>query len=204
MDGYGLHVADRPLANPEQAPNADRFAVTPGFFETLRVPLVRGGFLDPRDAQGVHRRRSVVNRTPGRGDLPGGGGDRAQRSAWARRTLPPRTIVGIVGDVRHQGLDTPPGYQVYVPQAQWIFAETQMTIVLRAGERPCGPRRAVCGRSCGRWIRPSPSPSIERYTDVVAATTGTRRFATALLGLFAGSAVLPSPSSASTAPWAWW
>ena len=187
VDGYGLHRVDRPLANPEQAPEAERFAVTPGYFETLRVPLVQGRYLDARDAQGAPA-VAVVNRRLAAEIFPGEDAiGRELRLGPADAA--PRTIVGIVGDVRHRGLDAAPGYQVYVPQAQWIFAETQMTIVMRAGGDPTGlatPLRQVVRELDAA----QPLTGIARYSEVVAATTGTRRFAASLLGLFAGSAVV--------------
>jgi hypothetical protein len=53
IDGYGLHVVGRPEANPESAPSADRFVVTPGFFDTMGIRLLRGRLLDASDRQGA-------------------------------------------------------------------------------------------------------------------------------------------------------
>jgi putative ABC transport system permease protein len=182
VDGFGLHVVDRPLANPEQAPSADRFAVTPGFFETLRVPLIRGRTLDERDAQGALA-VAVVNRRLADEIFPGE--DPIGRAiALGPPEAQPRTIVGVVGDLRHQGLDGEPGYQAYVPQAQWAWAETQLTLVLRARTDPASLAEPL--RRGVRQLDPGqPLTRVERYTDLIAATTGTRRFATALLAFFA-------------------
>lgn len=186
VDGYGLHVVGRFLANPEQAPSADRFVVTPGFFETLRVRALRGRLLDARDGQGAPP-VAVVNRRVAREIFPGEEAIGHQVCLGPQQATP-RTIVGIVDDVRHHGLDAEPGYQVYVPQAQWQWAETHMTLVIRAS----GDVLALAAplRRIVRSVDPAqPLTAIRSYDEVAAETTGTRRFATTLLGLFAGSAL---------------
>jgi putative ABC transport system permease protein len=186
VDGYGLHVVGRFLANPEQAPSADRFVVTPGFFETLRIRSLRGRLLDARDGQGAPP-VAVVNRRLAR-EIFAGEDAIGHQVCLGGQDGTPRTIVGIVEDVRHGGLDKPPGYQVYVPQAQWQWAETSLTVVIRASGDPlalAAPLRRIV-----RDIDPAqPLTSLMSYDAVVAATTGTRRFATTLLGLFAGCAL---------------
>ncbi len=70
VDGFGLHVVGRPTANPQDAPTADRFVVTPDYFATLRIPLRRGRLLDERDTQqalgrGGHQRARRGDAVPG-------------------------------------------------------------------------------------------------------------------------------------------
>ncbi len=186
VDGYGLHIAGRPYANPEQAPSADRFVVAPQYFETLRIPLVRGRPLDAGDAQD-RAPVAVVNRTLA-GELFPGQDPLGQELSLGAPDAIRRRIVGVVGDVRHHGLDAPVGYQVYVPQAQWAWAETLMTVVVRAEGDPtavAGPIREIVRR-----IDPAqPVTGVMRYTDVVAASLGTRRFAALLLSAFAVTAL---------------
>ena len=104
-------------------------------------------------------------------------------------TAPPRTIVGVVGDVRHQGLDRPLAPQVYVPQAQWVWAETLMTLVVRTTGEPTSLAGAV--RGVVREVDSAqPVTDVQRYTDVVATTTATRRFVAGALGVFAALALV--------------
>jgi putative ABC transport system permease protein len=189
VDGYGLHVVGRPLANPEEAPSADRFVVAPQFFAALRIPLLRGRLLDERDAQGAAA-AVVINRATAEALFPN------EDPLGRQLTLGPptadkRTIVGIVGDVRHHGLDVPPQYQVYVPQAQWAWAESFMTIVVRSQADPstlAGPLRDAV-----RSLDPAqPMTNVRLYEDVLQAATATRRFAAALLACFAATALLLS------------
>ena len=183
VDGYGLHVKGRPLANPETAPSADRFVVTPDFFEALRIPALRGRVLNARDAQGtaavaVINERMAVDLFPNEEAL-------GQTIMLGPPTAAPRTIVGVVPSVAHHGLDRTPGYQVYVPQSQWAWAETTLTLLIRASS---GDPLALVApvRRILRETDPSqPVSAVSSYEQVVAASTGNRRVAASLLSFFA-------------------
>jgi putative ABC transport system permease protein len=186
VDGFGLHVAGRPHANPESAPSADRFVVTPGYFAALRIPLVDGRLLGEEDRQGGAP-VAVVNQTLARALFPAGDAI-GQQVSLGPPTAVRRTIVGVVGDVRHHGLDRPVQYQVYVPQAQWIWAETAMTVVARGAADPAATARALCGLV--REMDPAqPVTNVAPLEDVVVAATATRRFAATLLTAFAAIAL---------------
>ncbi len=186
VDGYGFHIEGRPSANPEAAPSADRFVVTPDYFATLHIPLVRGRQLDERDRQD---REAVVaiNRTAAEELFPGEDPIGQQVSLGPPSAMP-RTIVGVVGDVRHHGLSVPVGYQVYVPQAQWAWAETFMTLVIRSTDAATQARPV---RDVVRTIDPEqPVTDIALYDDIVAASTGARSLAATLLTAFAATALI--------------
>ena len=185
VDGFGLHLASHPLANPEAAPSADRFVVTPDYFKTLGMPALRGRLLAEDDAQGSES-VAVVNERTAR-DLFPTGNALGQRIMLGPQNAVPRTIVGIVSDVTHHGLDQTPGYQVYVPQSQWAWAEGTMTLLVRS----TGDARSLAApvRRILREIDPrQPVTSVEAYEDIVAASMGTRRLAAWLLSFFAFSA----------------
>jgi putative ABC transport system permease protein len=187
IDGYGFHIEGRLLDNPESAPSADRFAVTPDYFETLRIPSVRGRLLNENDRQGGEL-VAVINDTAAR-TLFGGDDPIGRRIMLGPPTAAPRTIVGIAADVVHQGLDEPVGAQVYVPQAQWVWAETWMNVVVRTTGDPLAVAESV--RSVIRQVDPTqPVARVRRYQDVVDATMGTRRFAATLLTMFAATTLI--------------
>jgi putative ABC transport system permease protein len=186
-DQYGFHVQGRPADPTRGAPMADRFVVTPGFFATLRIPLVRGRLLDDRDRQGSEA-VAVVSESTAR-SVFAGEDPLGQRVSLGPASAPPRTIVGVVADVRHGGLDVPVGPQVYVPQAQWAWAETFLTVLVRTSGDPAavsGPMRDVV-----RAVDPmQPVARTRLYSDVIAASIGTRRFAATLLTGFAVTSVV--------------
>lgn len=185
-DQYGFHIAGRPYANPEEAPEATRFVAQDDLFEVLRVPLLKGRVLDRRDAHGAAL-VAVINRAAAE-DLFAGEDPIGHQVMLGPPSAPARTIVGVVGDVRHDGLDAPPGYQVYVPQAQWAWGEPMMSLVVRTRGNPLQTAGAV--RAVLREIDPAqPVTQVRAYDSVVADSTATRRFAAALLGGFAASAL---------------
>ena len=187
IDGFGFHVAGRPRANPADAPSADRFVVTSDYFATMGIPLLRGRLIDARDGSQAER-VALINREAA--DTVFAGEDPIGRQVMiGPSTAPPRTIVGVVGDVRHQGLDRPLALQVYVPQAQWVWAETLMTLVVRTTGEPTTLAAAV--RGVVRDIDPAqPVTDVASYADVVASTTSTRRFVAGALGIFAALALV--------------
>jgi predicted permease len=187
VDQFGLHLASRPSATPEEAPDADRFAVHPGFFETLRIPLLRGRLLDARDAQGAPR-VAVVNRAIAEGLFPGED-PIGHQLMLGPPNAEPRTIVGIVGDLRHNGLDAPVTYQVFVPAPQWAWAQSSMRLVVRSPGDAAALAAPV--REIVRAVDAAqPVTDVRLYEDVVAESTATRRFACGLLVAFAATALL--------------
>ena len=189
VDGYGLHIEGRFTANPEDAPSADRFVVTPDYFVAMGIPLVRGRVLDARDGQAAEP-VALINRTTAETLFPGED-PLGHRVVLGSQNGAPRIIVGIVGDVRHHGLDRPVGPQIYVPQAQWAWSETQMTLVVRTSINP-----ASLATSARRVLREAdgsqPVTDMRPYADVVATTTSTRRFVAGTLSVFAAAALLLS------------
>ena len=187
LDSYGLHIVGQELPNPEAAPSAHRFVVTPGFFETLQIPAVRGRLLTGDDRQNAPP-VAVVSETLARELFPKGDAiGRQVRLGGA--DSPARTIVGIAADIRHLGLDVPGGYQVYVPQAQWAWAETLIALVVRTDRDVTAAGGAI--RDIVRQIDPAqPVTGIRAYSDIVRDLTSARRLAAALLAGFAGVATL--------------
>jgi putative ABC transport system permease protein len=182
VDGYGLHIASKPLDNPEASPYADRFVVTPDYFRVLSIPLVRGRLLTESDAQPAPK-VAVINETLAR-ELFKAENPLGQNLMLGPATAAPRTIVGIVRDVSHGGLDRRPGYQVYVPQAQWAWAETGLTLVVRSSGDPRALAEPI--RRIFREIDPrQPVTAIKPYEEIVAESMGARRLAAWLLSGFA-------------------
>lgn len=114
------------------AQNAGSLIAAPGYIEAMGIPLLRGRTIDDRDvrdAGGV----VVVSRSMAERYWPGEDaiGKRIVLS-WERGERPYwRTVVGIVGDVRHGGLDNDPRAEFYIPFGQLTWASGSMTFVVR-------------------------------------------------------------------------
>ncbi len=186
IDGMSLHRVGR-MGNPADAPSVDRFAVTADYFRALEIPLVRGRLLAGTDGVGAAP-VVAINRTAAEtlfADVDPIG----QQIVLGSPDGAPRTIVGVVGDVRHRGLDHQVPPQVYVPQAQWAWAETLMTIIVRTQGPPAGLSSTV--RAIVRDLDPNqPVTDLRPYDDVVADTTASRRFVSMALAAFAAAALL--------------
>jgi putative ABC transport system permease protein len=102
---------------------------------------------------------------------------------------PMRTIVGVVGDVRHYGLHLPATLQVYVPHDQTHYPRPDLTVVVRTSGDPLLLAAAV--RDVVRTVDPlQPVTNMQSYDAIVSASMATRRFTLALLAAFAGTALL--------------
>ena len=99
-------------ANGEE-PRADIRTATPGYFETMKIALLKGRFIDGRDRQGAPG-TIVINETMARryfaGEDPIG---KVVRNPHGKGE-----VVGIVGDVKHYGLDGEPRAELFMPAWQ--------------------------------------------------------------------------------------
>jgi len=119
-----------PATNGEE-PRADIRSATPGYFETMKVPLVEGRTIDERDHQGTPG-VMVINETMARRYFGG-------RSPIGHSVENPHgraTVVGIVGDVRHYGLDSEPRAELFMPA--WQQPLPGMALIVRTASDPAG------------------------------------------------------------------
>jgi putative ABC transport system permease protein len=183
-DSAGLHIHGRTFTNPEDAPMADRFGVTPDYFRAARIPVLRGrGFTAQDDAKAP--RVAVINQTAAE-QLFAGEDPIGQRISLGPATDPPREVVGIVGDVRHRGLAEPVTYQAYIPLEQ--FGDAPVSVVLRSAD----PLTAVSERIRGAVAaidRTQVAHDIRSFDSIVTATLAERRFLLWLITGFAGAAL---------------
>lgn len=128
-----FYVEGRPLPKTGEVPQAGRRLVSPGYLRAMGIPLVQGRTFtlrDRPDSPGV----VIVNRTLARSVWPGENPlgkrlslEEPDQGEWL-------TVVGVVGDVRHLGVDEDPQPEIYRPFAQqpW-FA---VSVVVRAERDP--------------------------------------------------------------------
>lgn len=163
--------------------------VAPGYFESLRIPIIAGRAFDDRDRVGAPK-GVLINETAAKRLWPGvnpvgrtirvatfyfGGGDSSV------------AVIGVVGDVRYAGAGQPAGVDLYVPALQARVAAA--TFVIRTTGDPLAvvepARRAI------RQVDPGlPIFSVRTMEEVARAATARNRFATTLMGLFSAMALL--------------
>jgi putative ABC transport system permease protein len=171
-------VDGRPPDPGGQEPNANHYAVTADYFRALGIPLLAGRGLDERDAGVV-----LVNRKLARTFFPDGDAIGARLRLYGERV---REIVGVVGDVKQYGLGDDATFQVYEPLYQQTFA--RLGLVVRGGGDPSALTGAIRARLAGIDGR-LPLGTPLSLDDAVAASVAHRRFAVALLGIFAAVAL---------------
>jgi putative ABC transport system permease protein len=171
--------------------------VSPRYFETLAVPVVRGRAFSDADRRGAAP-VIIINESTARHYFPGEDpiGQRIHVAAVEGQPVipgldePVREIVGVVGDVREMGLrQAAAARTLYVPQAQVpeMFASMPNLLVRTAG--PAETSRALPGALQALDPR-LPAPQVRRMTEVVGLSMGQERFVGTLLTVFAGIALL--------------
>jgi putative ABC transport system permease protein len=179
-----FEIQGRPPSKPGESPSANHRSISPDYFRTLGVPLIRGRTFTDRDAEKAPMvaivddafvRRYFPDEDPiGRGLDIGNGTDGYYQ------------IVGVVGDVHYDSLDSKATPTMYVPFRQDVFSS--MWVIARTGGDPAQLSSAV--RQTVREIdRGLPVFSMTPLGDVVTSSLAQQRFSMLLLALFAGIAV---------------
>jgi putative ABC transport system permease protein len=187
FDRWGVQIEGKFLANPEAAPSADRYSVSPEYVQAMRIPLRRGRLLTAQDdstSPPVVLINETFAKTGWEGQDPLG-----KRVQLGGADKPWRTVVGIVGDVRHTGLDEQQAPQLYVPERQWQFADAAMVLALRTRGDPAALALAVQAaiHSVDATL---PILHVAAMEEVLSGTAQPRRFAFVLFQVFALVALL--------------
>jgi putative ABC transport system permease protein len=179
----GLLIEGRTFPDNDP-PFADDRLVSPGYFKAMGIPILKGrGFTERDDATAP--RVALINETLARKFFPGEDpiGKRIDMN-WKSEGW--QEVIGVVGDVRHDGLDLPLFPTVYVPYRQAI--DGGMTLVVRAQNDPLQLAGAV--RAQVRALDPNqPISSLRTMDEVTSESVGPRRFSTTLFGAFAALAL---------------
>jgi len=123
-----------PPPPPGRSAIANLAVVTPGYFETMRIPCLAGRTLTDRDGVPDTPPVAFVNETLARAHWAGTD-PVGKRISFGDGTKPSwLTVVGVVGDARHQGLDVPVRQSIFVPHRQNPSAF--MTLVIKASVEP--------------------------------------------------------------------
>lgn len=183
-----LEVEGRPDVSPADQPAASMRAVTDDYFETMRIPLLAGRrLLSSDDADG--RRVIVVSRSLARTVWPNEDpiGRRIRFGLRFEREEPWREVVGVVGDVKLQGLDDRDRSVAYIPYRQFTFGS--LSVVLRVTGDPT--RLAAPFRATARSVDANVVIyDIGTMDDMLADSLAQRRFFMMLLATFAALAIV--------------
>jgi putative ABC transport system permease protein len=185
MDMYGVHVEGKSLPNPEEDPSADRYSITPGYLRAMRIPLLRGREFDQRDVA-TSSTVAIVNESMAHQFWPGKD-PIGKRFRMGDTKGPWKTVVGVVGDVLHKGLDAPHTIQVYLPNTQ--FTDSMVILAVRTSNDPSSIAEAVRGEIVA--LDPQvPISEVATMDDVVSSSVANQRFGAFLFFLFGAVALV--------------
>ncbi len=169
-------------------PELDLRPVTPGYFESMGITLVRGRLFDDRDSETAAPVAIVdetlvqtfwPNEDPIGKRLHRGGGGPGPNNPWA-------TVVGVVRHVRMRTLEAPSRMEFYWPAAQNPYSSMSLTV--RTSVEPMSIANAVQKQVIA--VDPDqPVYRIRTMQDYLASSVERRRLSMLLLAIFAGAAL---------------
>jgi len=185
LDVYGVHLER--TRDPKNDGAALRYAVTPDYFAAMRIPLLRGRYLDSHDVAGAPR-SVVINESFARGEF-GKDDPIGQRLKAGSDDGQWYTIVGVVGDVKQEidALDS--RYAVYVTPSQWHWVDNLVSLVVSTRGQPADLASRV--RSAIWSVdRDQPVVRVATMSALVSTATAGRRFALVLFEMFGAAALI--------------
>jgi putative ABC transport system permease protein len=169
----------------ERRGTADFCAASPYYFQALGIPLRRGRFFDERDGFGAPH-AAVISESLARQQWPDQDPiGRTMQFGNMDGDLHLLTVVGVAGDTREHGLERPPRPIVYVNLLQ--RPRSDFSIVLHT-EADAG-RVIASARAIVREESPNVPPRFRTFTQIYAASLGSRRFNLTLIAVFALTAL---------------
>jgi putative ABC transport system permease protein len=198
MFGVPFNIVGRTPAN---GPYDGRgwVAASPGYFDVLRIPVLRGRAFNDRD-DGAGARVAIINEALARQFWPKGDplGERLilGKGYGPEFEEPARQIVGVVGDVRNFGMTTGPRPAVYIPMAQVTDGLT--ALASRASTLVWIVRTQGIPNQLSSTIQTQlqqasgglPLASIRSMDEVVSQSTASQDFNALLMSVFGCTALL--------------
>jgi putative ABC transport system permease protein len=176
-------IDNLPQGEPGKQPFAEYRIVSPGYFQALGIPILKGRDVSTQDSANASP-AIFINDALARRYFP----DQdpiGHKIVWDTA----RTIVGVVGSTRQSGLNADPVPEIYMSAAQSDKGISGMTLVISTGVEPGSLTRAV--ESAIRNVDPTqPVFGVKTMERVVSDSLSNQRLYAWLLGVFAGLALI--------------
>ncbi|HEX3129900.1 MAG TPA: ABC transporter permease, partial [Thermoanaerobaculia bacterium] len=185
----GFEVEGRPASKPGQSPVAEIRVASPGLFQSLGVPLLRGRDFEETDGEGDRPAVTIINQALANRQFPG------EDPIGRRLLFGPEaiTIIGVAGSVRQAGLDLDPLQEVYFPYSGGGLEQGlgDAVLVVKTEVSPASVAEGV--RGAVRRLDPGlPLYRVLTMQEVIDASLANRRLILWLLAIFAGVALVLS------------
>jgi len=186
-------TSGQPPSSMAQMPMALTYITTPGYPRTMGIPLQRGRYFTEQDSESSHK-VVVIDEVLAEHFFPGQDPVGKQLQLYM---LGPAEIVGVVGHVKHWGLDADDGAkirdQLYFPLFQipdefMRQGKTGLRLVLRTGSNRVGVVSAVSKQVMGPG-KDQPVYNVNSMEQLIASSVARRRFLRMVLVIFAGLAL---------------
>ena len=184
--GTGAEVEGRPPVPIAEQPVIDVAVVEPHFFETMGIPLLQGRLFADREALEVSR-KVVISRAMAQKLWPNEDPVGKRLTIHMKKKDEPSEVIGVVGDVKHAGLDANVHPTAYWPHPELAFSF--MTLIVRTDGDPVSLAPAI--REAVRSIdKDLPVVDVASMEKLLSVSLARARFSTVVLGVFAGIALL--------------
>ncbi len=181
-------IPGRPPIALGDHPSASYLVVDGGYFQTMKIPSLRGRLFDQRDTaqSGLV---VIMNDAFARKHFPAGNAlgqtVAIDRGAGKKSVC---TVVGVVGDSRHDALGTPAGPEMYVPLSQ--DPQRALDLVVRTASENLTGLNAGIRDAVQQIDRDVFVPQLRPMESLVSASLAQPRFNMMLLAIFAGVAMI--------------
>ena len=171
-----------------EMPYPERYIVTRGYFDAMKLRLKRGRFLSDADDENAPL-AVLISETAAQRWWPNQDpiGRRVKAPGFDNSPPPWRTVVGVLQDVKQAGLNAPHTMQIYLPHAQ--YSTQYLTLVVRTGSDPL----SVVGeirQEVSRLDPELPVSNVASMDQVINESVVSQRFSAVLLGSLAGLGLL--------------
>jgi putative ABC transport system permease protein len=179
-------VDGRPAPPPDRRPHADHNVVTPGYFEAVGTPILRGRAFDERDDERAPK-VCIVNAVLARHMFPGE--EPVGRRIRISDDDGPVEIVGVAADVKNEDMEQEAEWAFYFPHRQEPWGT--MALVVRAGEGATAAGLVPAVRGEVKALDASlPVYNVRTMRDVVDEAVSPKRLTMFLLAFFAVGALV--------------
>jgi putative ABC transport system permease protein len=186
MNDIHIDIEGYTPRGPGDRPDPEYREVSPGYFRTLRVPVVRGREFAERD-DSQHPPVAIISQSLALkywgAEDPVGRRIRISEEPGTKWI----TIVGVVGDVKQTALADPPLPTLYLPHLQSGLSSTMMVLVRAKVDAQAS--LADISRGVGELDRGQAVSEARLMVDLFRESLSAQRFNLRLLGLFAAVAV---------------
>ncbi|HKP13968.1 MAG TPA: FtsX-like permease family protein, partial [Blastocatellia bacterium] len=181
-----FRVVGRPEPEPGQSPTVDVRVCDADYFQTMNIPFLKGRTFSEHE-EAVQSHVVIVNETLAREMFPDQDPIGQRLVINMSKTPVPTEIIGVVGDVKHAGLDAPPRAMSYWPHVELPYSG--MMLVARTEGDPLNYVTAVRGE-VQALDNDQPIASVYTMEQLMSESVARSRFSTTLLAIFAGIALI--------------